>query len=146
MLLDTRVYGRDQQITDATLDGLNDGSRTLLGQRQETWLSDQLGRPGATRLLLANHVVLTPLRAKAPEVLPDGAAESADILVLDDTALNADHWDGHPAAQQRLLGQLASRPGGGVVVLTGDITARWRWRAPPAPIARPRSARSSPRR
>ena len=121
VLLDTRLYGRDRQVTDSTFDSLDDGSRGLLGPQQEDWLYDQLGRAGATWLLLANQVVLTPLRARVPDLLPDGATESAGVLVVEETALNADQWDGYPAAQRRLLDRLAARPGGGSVVLTGDI-------------------------
>ncbi len=120
VLLDTRS-GRDRQVTDDTIAALADPARGLLGAPQEAWLSGQVDRPGATWFLLANQVVLTPLRAKVPGVLPDNATDSADVLVVDGTALNADQWDGYPVAQQRLLGKLSARPGGGVVVLTGDI-------------------------
>ena len=121
VLVDTRMVGRDRQVTSDKLDELDSWERTLLGKEQESWLADELTRPGATWLLLVNQVVLTPLKANLPGGLPDGAAENAGLIVDDGNAFNPDQWDGYPAAQQRLLEQLAARPGGGAIVLTGDI-------------------------
>lgn len=39
--------------------------------------------------------------------------------------LNADQWDGYQAARARLFAALRARPGGNVVVLTGDIHTSW---------------------
>ena len=121
VLVDTRLAGRDEQVTGQDLDHLDRPDRTILGEKQESWLAERLGRPGPTWLLLANQVVLTPLKVKLPEGVPDRVAEDVDLVVSDGTAFNADQWDGYPAAQRRLLDRLSARPGGGVVVLTGDI-------------------------
>src|SRR3546814_13486610 len=70
VMLDTRLWGRDQQ--PAMFDGTTDDpARTLLGFDQEAWLTEQLAAPqdrGAAWRVLGQQVLLAPPH---PTPLPD---------------------------------------------------------------------------
>jgi alkaline phosphatase D len=111
VLVDTRPY-RDGPVCD-TIAGLgvsercpelDDPDRTMLGTDQEAWLAEQLPPGSPSRWhIVANQVVMTDL------VTSIGGVEG----------LNADQWDGYPAARERLLSTLAgvSNP----IVVSGDL-------------------------
>ena len=92
-LLDSRQF-RDAEPLDETEQQRED--RTILGAEQEAWAGERLAESEATWNLLANGVVLVPIRETS-----------------------TDMWDGYPAARRRLIAQMAeaSNP----VMLTGDI-------------------------
>ena len=111
VLVDTRPY-RDGPVCD-TIAGLgvtercpalDDPARTMLGADQEAWLAEQLP-PGSPRRwhIIANQVVMTDLVTSVAGI----------------EGLNADQWDGYPAARERLLSTLAgvSNP----IVVSGDL-------------------------
>jgi alkaline phosphatase D len=107
-LLDGRQYRSDQACGGRRLSltppcaEMADPQRTMLGAAQEQWLATTFATWGTTWNVLGNQTVLTDMRV--------GGA-----------VLNADQWDGYPAARDRLLSGLAGTPN--VVVLTGDIHA-----------------------
>jgi alkaline phosphatase D len=103
MLLDTRIWGRDEQAVDEDDPTLNDPARTLLGDDQETWLDEQLRTSTARYKLLGQQVMMGQL----PQFL------------------NTDQWDGYPAARQRLFDLIRSDMISDVVVFTGDIHSSW---------------------
>jgi alkaline phosphatase D len=107
-LLDTRQYRSDQACNDITL-SLDPAcpetylpERTLLGEEQETWLFDRLGRQGATWNVLAQQVIMTD-------------------ATLNGAVLNFDQWDGYPADRDRVLQHVVDAGVDNFVVLTGDI-------------------------
>jgi alkaline phosphatase D len=111
VLVDTRPY-RDGPVCDAipglgvteACPALYDPARTMLGADQEAWLAEQLPPGSPSRWhIVANQVVMTDL------VTSVGGIEG----------LNADQWDGYPAARERLLATLAgvSNP----IVVSGDL-------------------------
>ncbi len=117
VMVDTRRYGRDRQVTgDVTEDFFTrtgevlDPSRQLLGVAQERWLADQLTGSTARWRLLGNQVV-----AAAIKVVGAPNATGASVYA------NPDQWDGYPAAQSRLHDLLERTPD--TVVLTGDVHA-----------------------
>lgn len=128
VMLDTRLWGRDQQ--PAMFDGTTDDpARTMLGFDQEAWLTEQLAaskQRGAAWRVLGQQVMFAPLNL-AP--LPDLPALNLLRLPSEGLALNPDQWDGYNANRQRVIDVLrgANRAGriDDVVVLTGDIHTSW---------------------
>jgi alkaline phosphatase D len=105
ILLDTRLEGRVEQVA-VTSSNLNNPSRTLLGNTQFNWLLNQLTQSQATYKLVAQQVMMAPLK----------------ILGV---AVNMDQWDGYPAERQQLLNHVLAEDVKNMVVLTGDIHTSW---------------------
>lgn len=101
VMLDTRIWGRDEQALGEDDPTLADPDRTLLGDDQEAWLGEQLATSSARWKILGQQVMVGQL----PQFL------------------NVDQWDGYPAARGRLFD--AIRATTDVVVLTGDIHSSW---------------------
>ncbi|MEM1434198.1 MAG: alkaline phosphatase D family protein [Pseudomonadota bacterium] len=133
-MLDTRQYRTDQPAEDgfgstdmnAVLlegpEGLNeklfdeqitDPSATMLGKRQERWLSRRLHYSRARWNIMAQGIM----------VMRWNLAALGGGLVSD--LLNVDAWDGYQAAQTRLLKLIAASGAQNPVVLTGDIHSSW---------------------
>jgi alkaline phosphatase D len=106
VLLDTRLWGRDEQTTPADLDGIRDPERSLLGDDQEAWFHDTLRTSTARWKLVGQQVMMGQ-------------------LLLGDTVLNTDQWDGYEASRTRFLDVLENEDVDNVVVLTGDIHTSW---------------------
>jgi alkaline phosphatase D len=109
-VLDTRQYRSDQIAGDAWQRPKPErasGQRTMLGDRQQRWLGSGLAASAASWNLVAQQVIASRL----------------DVDPGDGLLLNADTWDGYPAAQRQLYAALerASNP----VVLTGDLHAAY---------------------
>lgn len=103
--LDTRIEGREEQT--GRLEIVHQEDRQLLGEEQEAWLLDRLTTSSARWKLILQQVVMAP-------------------WVGDDVPpLNADQWDGYPAARRRILGTIRDEGIDGVVVLSGDIHSTW---------------------
>lgn len=106
IVLDTRIWARDEQASGPSDPTLASETRTLLGADQETWLFDQLRTSTAQWKIVCQQVMV----AQLPLIL------------------NTDAWDGYPAQRTRLFSFLADNPSGDrddVVVLTGDIHSSW---------------------
>ena len=104
VLLDTRIAGRDQQVELAQVE--DDPSREMLGTKQVEWLEGVLKSTTANWKVIANQVVLAPMR-------------------LGEGPLNADQWDGYPGARRRFLDILAKQSPTNTVVVTGDFHSSW---------------------
>lgn len=115
-MLDTRFYGRDQQIEK--FDGSeSDPDRSLLGREQEEWLETQLlnaQNEGVRWKLLGQQVQMMQIR-------------------LFGKYINKDAWDGYQASRQRLLSYIADKNIDNVVVLTGDVHSSWAAEIAPNP-------------
>jgi alkaline phosphatase D len=126
VLLDTRLYARDEQLdSPVAAERFRDPSRDLLGERQTSWLEERLRERRARWLLLANQVMFSPLHVPAPNRLARRMLERKGFAIVGRTALNADQWDGYPHARRRLLELLASTGTRDAVVLSGDIHTSW---------------------
>ncbi len=135
VMLDTRLYGRDQQagLTDAA--SINDDSRHLLGDEQLQFLSDALSTTPARWKLLGQQVMFGQLRILGlPELsvltgLPIEALQDLinglPVVSTGGLIINADQWDGYRAERARVFDLIESVGGGNVVVLTGDIHTSW---------------------
>ncbi|MEC8024501.1 MAG: alkaline phosphatase D family protein [Myxococcota bacterium] len=111
IMLDTRLFGRDQQINAEDLDLVNDPSRSLLGAEQEQWLSEQLLESTAQWTLIGQQVVLFPLQAAG-------------------VVLNNDQWDAYQPSRDRFFDAIEDGARENVVVLTGDIHSSWASQCP----------------
>ena len=130
VLLDTRLFGRDQQVgmQAATLpeSELDDPSRELLGPEQRAFLFEALDASAERWTLVGQQVMLMQWNAGG---LPTGVGgfDQPDLLPTRDggNALNPDAWDGYTAERRRVLGYLRDNGLDDVVVLTGDIHTHW---------------------
>lgn len=100
-MLDTRLEGRSEQGGSAS-----DPTRTILGQNQFSWLTNELKTSTAKWNVLGQQVMIAPL-----EVF--GAT------------LNDDQWDGYDYERARLYDSIAINGVENIVVLTGDIHTSW---------------------
>ncbi len=82
-----------------------DPALTMLGEKQEQWLHDSLGRSGARWNLIAQQTMMAQVDRRP------GAG--ADYWT--------DGWDGYPRARGRLLGSIAERRVSNPLVLSGDV-------------------------
>ena len=112
-VMDGRQYRSDQACDDGDrvvpCGDWADSSRTMLGARQERWITAGLASSSAKWQVLANQVMLAPY----------------DSLAGEQQRLSMDQWSGYPAARTRLLESIAQRARNRTVVLTGDIHSNW---------------------
>jgi alkaline phosphatase D len=132
VVLDTRLWGRDRQPRSAAeLAEPAEGAahRQLLGEDQQRFVADRLGRDDRPRwVFLANQVMLHPLRIPAVTSSMAERVQDAGFVISEGYAVNPDQWDGYPRARDALLDAVAGT--GGVVVLTGDVHSSWGWTGP----------------
>ncbi len=150
--LDTRVEGRDQQLSVAeALRGATDmaaalvkfrdeqwlaGNRQLLGTAQEAWLfagMEAAAKRGARWQVLAQQVIMGNLKSPADAAAllppdPDGRmkalVEAGSAAARVGLPLNMDAWDGYPAARARLLAA-AQKNAANLIVFAGDSHNAW---------------------
>lgn len=102
VMLDTRVWGREEQLFDANDPALESDTRQLLGADQEQWLKDTLAASTAKWRVIGQQVMMGQLTQ----------------------FLNTDAWDGYPKARARFL-DVMTAGGKNCIVLTGDIHSSW---------------------
>jgi alkaline phosphatase D len=118
-MLDTRVTGRDQQVSNKDVEALERSSRHLLGAEQEQWLFAGLAdsrRAGRPWQILGQQVMFAP---QTPPNRPGG---------------NADSWDGYRAARRRVFDAAAEAGVRHLVVFTGDVHSSWAYDLAPDPF------------
>ena len=103
LVLDTRQHRSAPAcgggVVELGCDGLDASDRTVLGSAQEAWVAEQLTDEPARWTAVAQSVVMAPV----------------DVF----GRVNADAWDGYPAARDRLVDVLG--PAHNRVVLSGDV-------------------------
>lgn len=104
IMLDTRLYARDEQVSGS---GIDDITRNMIGPEQLGWLSEALQNSGAQWKVVGQQVMMAPL--EVPFLGP----------------VNTDQWDGYRAERQRVYDSILTRQIDNVVVLTGDIHSAW---------------------
>ncbi|MDP6946530.1 MAG: alkaline phosphatase D family protein, partial [Myxococcota bacterium] len=106
VMLDTRLWGRDEQAELGAQAAMEDPARTLLGFDQEAWLTEELAHATGRFTIIGQQVMMGQLQA-------DGAA------------LNPDQWDGYIAARARFFDAVEAAGTRNLVVLSGDIHSSW---------------------
>lgn len=99
-MIDTRLYGRDEQGSGA------DSSRRMLGQEQLDWLANQMDTSHGLWNIIGQQVMM------------------AQLFVFGQT-VTTDAWDGYPRERENLYNEIINREIDNVVVLTGDIHTSW---------------------
>lgn len=102
IMLDTRIWGRDAQVSGNSPD-VNSDTRTLLGADQEAWFDDRLKTSKAQWKVVGQQVMMGQL----PQ-FPNG-----------------DSWDGYAKSRERFFNVLQQNKIKDVVVITGDIHTSW---------------------
>lgn len=124
IMLDTRLIGRDEQLSVPADPARNDPARSLLGDAQRQWLQLQLllaRNEGALWTFLGQQVMFGQLNL----------VELPQIRVLDQRllgsliAVNMDQWDGYTAERDRVREFVRTIGLQNLVVLTGDIHSSW---------------------
>lgn len=105
IMLDTRLHGRDQQA-GTTGSIVNSPTRQMLGSDQFTWLGNRLSNTNTQWKILAQQVMMAPLK-------------------IFGIAVNGDQWDGYPAERDRVYNYILQNNINNVVVITGDIHTSW---------------------
>jgi alkaline phosphatase D len=111
-VLDTRQYRTDQPCgagTKAPCAGVFDQSATIMGDKQERWLTSGLDSSAAKWNVIPQQVMIARVNEAAPP------AERYSM----------DKWPGYEAQRQRLLSHFAMRRPSNPVVLSGDIHNNW---------------------
>lgn len=106
VMLDTRLWGRDQQADLGSQAEMADPDRTLLGLDQEAWLAEQLMGSEARFTVIGQQVMMGQFQA-------EGAA------------LNPDQWDGYTASRDRFFDAVEASELRNLIVLSGDIHSSW---------------------
>ena len=142
IMLDTRLVGRDQQLThDMNIDQLRsqlaDPARSMLGAEQESFLASELQRSkdaGIPWQVIGQQVVMG--RKNIPQLADEEfpvdvreAMRNSRYAMLRQRGqlglpLNLDAWDGYPANRERVLQQFREHANN-VVVLAGDTHSAW---------------------
>lgn len=114
VMLDTRNFGRDQQVSNpCDVTSIADPDRQLLGTDQESWFFSELDRSQrrGTRWRVVGQQVMF--------------AQLVNVLAPGGCIFNPDQWDGYAAARARVLSKLQTGGIDNVVILTGDIHSSW---------------------
>lgn len=109
IMLDTRLYGRDQQVANDLDPALNDPNRKLLGDEQAQWLLDSLDDSKNDDIrwrVLGQQVMFGQ-------------------LIVAGRIFNVDQWDGYPASRTRVINHLRDNNIDNTIILTGDIHSSW---------------------
>lgn len=158
MMIDTRVIGRDKQLniqnyfTPTSIDFATyntevfDANRTILGDTQRDWLTDQLQSNSLKWQVLGQQVLMGKMNFPA-EMLTAFGTPNFDVLVRElvliksrllagdptltdqektrvTTALpyNLDAWDGYPIERENIYNALANKK---IITLAGDTHNGW---------------------
>lgn len=109
-MVDTRLEGREEQLTDADDPDLWLPDRTILGPVQFEWFTEGLKQSTARWKVVANQVVFAPLLLDDFDAVYPGAAD--EFL---------DVWNGYPAEREKVLDTLLTHGIDDVVWITGDV-------------------------
>jgi alkaline phosphatase D len=114
ILLDTRLWARDEPAASTTDPSVRDVARQLLGSDQEAWFASELQGSTARWRLVGQQVMLGPLKLSGAPNSEGGG-----------TTVNPDQWDGYLAARARFFDTARASQKNNLVVLTGDIHTSW---------------------
>jgi alkaline phosphatase D len=132
VLLDSRLYGRDEQAGKPGTLPVDAAERTILGPDQRAWALERIADLSRPWSLVANGVVVNQivLRPRAPRLV--ARLLPHDYVSYDGEVLRDDQWDGYRADRARLAAGLARRQAGGgrTVLLSGDVHSSWAFTGP----------------
>lgn len=129
IMLDTRIYDRDVQLSNAVTGAdANDESRVMIGPEQLQFLKDALKNSTAKWKVIGQQVMFMQWNIAGKPLL-DELAQAGDLVKMavneNGVAFNADAWDGYAAERKRILNFIKDENIQNVVILTGDIHSSW---------------------
>lgn len=130
-MLDTRLEGREKQVTSVSDPVLLDTARTLLGRTQRQWLFDNLLRSTARWKVLGQQVMMAELNVGWGALLLGAADPNFTFDNIEGSFL--DIWDGYPAERSKILQFLKNNRINNTIVLTGDVHAAFAYDVPEKP-------------
>ena len=123
VMLDTRLFDRDQQLGTPPPAAAGEEGRRLIGPEQRQFLLDALSAPGVTWKVIGQQVMFGQLKVVGtPNAVNDGGQY-----------LNGDQWDGYRAERTAIFEHLSTNGIDNTVVLTGDIHTSWAMDLAPDP-------------
>jgi len=108
IMVDDRLAGRTMPAENAADSLFARSDRSILGEEQFRWLTEQLVGSRSRWILVGNQVIFSRL-----------------YVDPDQKTLNMDAWDGYPAEQQRLARMMRINQFDNLIFLTGDTHASW---------------------
>ncbi|MEQ9544568.1 MAG: alkaline phosphatase D family protein [Marinobacter sp.] len=125
-MMDTRLEGRDLQVSSPADPARFSADRRLISEEQLTWLAGGLTASSAKWRMIGQQVMFAELNIV-------GTVDVARSLGLEDevefngqlAALNVDQWDGYVADREVILHTLADNGINNTVIFTGDIHTSW---------------------
>jgi len=128
ILLDTRLKGRELQVTNVNDPRLQDTSRTILGAEQKTWFFNQLKNSSARWKLVGQQVTFSEFNV-------GWAALGQSTFTFDGLESTfLDFWDGYPAERTQVINYIKTNNINNVVILTGDVHASFAYDVADKPV------------
>jgi len=120
-MLDTRLEGRDEQLTIPADPARNDEDRHLISAEQMDFLLDSLSASTSQWRFIGQQVMFAQLNIAELPTLDERSAQLRGNL----SAINMDQWDGYAADRLKILNHIDDNNIDNVVILTGDIHTSW---------------------
>ncbi len=120
-MLDTRLEGRDAQLTVPLDPARNDEDRHLISSEQMDFLLEALSQSDAHWRFIGQQVMFAQLNILEIPSLDERSAQLRGNL----SAINMDQWDGYAADRLTILNHIDDNAIDNVVILTGDIHTSW---------------------
>ncbi len=107
IMIDTRIWGRDEQVGSTQDEAYDDPNRTIMGKDQLAWFKEELSNSDAQWRIIGNQV----------QIMLVNTAPGQPLLL--------DPWDGYPAERDTVIRYIRDNEIDNVVFLTGDIHTSW---------------------
>ncbi len=120
-MLDTRLEGRDEQLTIPADPARNSEDRHLISTEQMDFLLDSLSASTSQWRFIGQQVMFAQLNIAELPTLDERSAQLRGNL----SAINMDQWDGYAADRLKILNHIDDNNIDNVVILTGDIHTSW---------------------
>lgn len=137
IMIDTRLEGRTKQPFSIVDPDFND-YRTLLGEEQFAWFTEQLKSSDAKWKVVGNQVIFAQLNVGFAAGFADGQPDitNLDSIVVVESGF-VDIWDGYPAERQAIMDSIIAHDIDNVVFLTGDFHSTFAFDVTPQPTIYP---------
>ncbi|MGB0166992.1 MAG: alkaline phosphatase D family protein [Luteibaculum sp.] len=107
VMIDTRIWGREEQVGSTQDEAYSDPNRTIMGKDQLEWFKNELTSSTAQWKIIGNQV----------QIMLVNTAPGQPLLL--------DPWDGYPAERDTVIRFIRDNEIDNVVFLTGDIHTSW---------------------
>lgn len=119
-MLDTRLDGRDEQLSNPADPERNSSDRHLVSEEQMDWLLRGLDVSSARWRMIGQQVMFAQLNIAEIPGIEDNPELRGSLV-----SINMDQWDGYAADRHRILNYLADKAIDNTVIFTGDIHTSW---------------------